>query len=323
MSRFKAAVVALFCLACPAAAEVNDAAIAAKRPPKLLSAFGFFTDLATQQADPALAGYELSSPLFTDYADKSRWIYSPTPAPSQTDGVLQFPVGSALIKTFHYGGQKVETRLLLHRADGWAAYPYVWNDDGTEAELKIAGKTIPMDTPHGPVTYRVPNMNQCKACHVDAAKSFQPIGPKLRNLNLGDQLARLAAHGVIEPAPADTPAVPDYRDTGLPLEIRARAYLDANCAHCHAPGLPADTSGLYLNWEETRPVHLGINKKPVAAGRGSGGLLVDIAPGQPDQSILMYRILSTDPGEMMPEIGRSVVDEEGAQLLRDWIASLD
>lgn len=335
MFRSKAALLIALCLAGPAAAEVNDAAIAAKRPPKLLSEFGFFTDMATQQADPALAAYEVSSPLFTDYADKARWIYSPTPAPYQTDEVLQFPVGAALIKTFHYGGQKVETRVLLHKSDGWAAYPYVWNADGTEADLKIAGKTIPLDTKHGPVTYRVPNMNQCKACHVDANKRFQPIGPKVRNLNLGDQLARLISANALEPAPNSAPtsapdgapdgapAVPDYRDANLPLETRARAYLDANCAHCHAPGLPADTSGLYLNWDEDRPVHLGINKKPVAAGRGSGGLLVDIAPGQPDQSILMYRILSTDPGEMMPEIGRSVVDKDGVQLIRDWIASLN
>lgn len=310
-------------LALPALAEVNDAAITAKRPPKQLSEFGFFTDMKAMQADAALVAYEIASPLFTDYADKTRWIYSPSAAPYQDQQVLQFPVGSALIKTFHYGGHKVETRVLLHRADGWAAYPYVWNAAGTEAVLKIAGKTIALQTDRGPITYRVPNMNQCKSCHVDAAKRFQPIGPKVRNLNMGNQLAHLASQGVMDRAPANAPAVPDYRDTSLPLEPRARAYLDANCAHCHAPGLPADTSGLYLNWDETRPIHLGIGKKPVAAGRGSGGFLVDIAPGLPEQSILLHRMRSTDPGVMMPEIGRSVVDRDGVQLIRDWIASLN
>lgn len=310
-------------LAAPLWAEVNDSAILADKPVRALSEYGFFDDLASMKPDPALVPYTVTAPLFTDYADKSRWIYTPAPAPYQTDTVLQFPVGSALIKTFHYGDRKVETRVLLHQDDGWTAYPYVWNDDGTDAKLKIAGKDLVIDTDYGQINYHVPNFNQCKACHVDQNKAFQPIGPKVRNLNSGDQLARLVSAGVLDQAPQDTPVTPDYRDESVALDQRARAYLDANCAHCHAPGLPADTSGLYLHWEETRPVHLGVNKSPVAAGRGSGGRHVSIAPGDPDQSILMYRIESTDPGVMMPEIGRSVVDKDGVALIRAYIEAMD
>ncbi|WP_146346606.1 SO2930 family diheme c-type cytochrome [Falsiphaeobacter marinintestinus] len=310
-------------LATGASADVNDAAILAPKPPRLLSEFGFFEDMATMSATAALAPYDITSPLFTDHADKSRWIYAPGPAHYQTDSVLDFPVGSALIKTFHYGAQKVETRVLLHQEDGWTAYPYVWNDEGTEAKLKIAGKDLVIATQFGTINYRVPNFNQCKACHVDGAKDFRPIGPKVRNLNMGDQLARLVQHGVLDRTEPDAPVTPDYRDASLALDTRARAYLDANCGHCHAPGLPADTSGLYLNWEEDRAVHLGIDKPPVAAGRGSGGLHVDIAPGDPDGSILLYRMISEDPGVMMPEIGRSVIDTDGVDLIRAWIRSLD
>jgi uncharacterized repeat protein (TIGR03806 family) len=317
-----ASVLLAIALTSAAGAEVNDTAILAPKPPRNLSEFGFFDDMASMTANAALAPYEISSPLFTDYADKARWIYSPGAAPYQTDGVLDFPVGAALIKTFHYGDRKVETRVLLHQEAGWTAFPYVWNEDGTEAKLKIAGKDLVIDTEYGQINYHVPNFNQCKACHVDNAKNFLPIGPKVRNLNMGDQLAHLAAHGVMEAAPDDAPALPDYRDSTLPLEDRARAYLDVNCAHCHAPGLPADTSGLYLNWEEDRPVHLGINKGPVAAGRGSGGRHVDIAPGDPEGSILLYRMDSDDPGIMMPEIGRSVIHTEGVELIRAYIASL-
>jgi hypothetical protein len=152
---------------------------------------------------------------------------------------------------------------------------------------------------------------------------MQPIGPKIRNLNMGDQLATLQQAGVLAFLPDNAPAVPNYSDNSVSLEQRARAYLDANCAHCHAPGLPADTSGLYLNWEEDRPVHIGIGKKPVAAGRGSGGLLVDIAPGDPDASIMIFRMNSTDPGIMMPEIGRSMVHDEGLSLIRAYIEALE
>lgn len=307
----------------PALAGVDEAAILAPRPPKQLSAFGFFEDAAAQVPAPGVVPYVISAPLFTDYADKDRFIYAPAPAAYATEGALGFPVGSALIKTFRYGAHKVETRVLLHRDGGWAAYPYIWNAEGTEAVLKLAGGNVALETEHGSIDYRVPNMNQCKACHVDAAKSFQPIGPKIRNLNTGDQLARLVRAGVLAQTRDDAPSTPDYRDDSIPLGMRARAYLDANCGHCHAPGLPADTSGLYLNWDEDRPVHLGIGKKPVAAGRGSGGLRVDVAPGDPDGSILLYRMLSTDPGAMMPEIGRSLVDAEGVALIRAWIAGMD
>ena len=66
----------------------------------------------------------------------------------------------------------------------------------------------------------------------------------------------------------------------------------------------------------------GIYKAPVAAGRGSGGLEYDIVPGQPDQSILVFRIASTDAGIMMPELGKRLVHEEGLKLIRDWIAAM-
>lgn len=319
MRRLVAALLAC-ALAGPAMAEVNREALAAERPPKLLSEFGFFTDAAADRLAPGVVPYEITAPLFTDHAEKDRFVF--TPAPYRTGGALDFPEGAALIKTFRYGARKVETRVLVHRAGGWAAYPYVWNEAGTEARLKIAGADLDLQTRHGPIACRVPNMNQCKACHVDAAGTFQPVGPKIRNLNAPGQLARLVEAGVLAKTRADAPLTPDCRDETLPLETRARAYLDANCAHCHAPGLPADNSALYLHWEEDRPLHLGVRKPPVAAGRGSGGLAHGIVPGDPDASILVHRMGSTDPAVMMPEIGRSVVDPQGLALVRDWITAM-
>lgn len=63
-------------------------------------------------------------------------------------------------------------------------------------------------------------------------------------------------------------------------------------------------------------------KPPVAAGRGSGGFAYDIVPGDPDQSILLYRLNSTDPGIMMPELGRWTIYQEGVALIRAYIESL-
>lgn len=81
-------------------------------------------------------------------------------------------------------------------------------------------------------------------------------------------------------------------------------------------------TGLYLTFDETDPYKLGIYKPPVAAGRGSGGLKYSIVPGKPEESILIHRIESLDPGAMMPEVGRKVRHEEGIELVREWVLAL-
>ena len=219
--------------------------------------------------------------------------------------------------------RKVETRVLLHQAAGWKGYAYLWNDEGTEAKLALAGADLSLETEHGTIAYHVPNANQCKGCHIGPDKAMVPIGPKLRNLNRAAQLADLVAAGVIGALPQEVPLVPDYRDESLTDERRARAYLDINCGHCHAPGLPADSSGLFLNWEEQNPLRLGVNKRPVAAGKGSSHLQFDVVPGDPEDSILLFRMSTLDPGAMMPQIGRSTIGAEGAALIRTWIAGLE
>jgi len=277
-----------------------------------LAEFGFF------EGDAPAAGvvpYVIASPLFSDHADKDRYIYAPGPI---DDG---FPVGAAIIKTFRYGEHRVETRVMLHQAAGWKGYAYVW--DGGAARLALAGADLTVETPGGAVAWHVPNVNQCKACHTGPDKAMHPIGPKLRNLNVGDQLAGLVAAGVLAARPEGLAASVDYRDDALPVGVRARAYLDANCGHCHAPGHPADTSGLFLTLEEADPLRLGVMKRPVAAGKGSGDLQFDVVPGDPGASILLYRMRSLDPGAMMPEIGRSVVHDEGVALIEAWIAGLE
>jgi hypothetical protein len=106
------------------------------------------------------------------------------------------------------------------------------------------------------------------------------------------------------------------------LDHRARSYLDVNCGHCHSATGAADTSGLFLNAAEVSLRRLGACKPPIAAGRGTGGRQVSIAPGEPDASILIFRVDATDPGIMMPELGRTTVHVEGVELLRSWVASL-
>jgi uncharacterized repeat protein (TIGR03806 family) len=313
-------------------APVNDAVIAADSYPAALSAYGFFTDLRTRTPAQRVTPYTLNTPLFSDYADKQRYLYLPagTRAKYDATATLNLPVGAALIKTFGYGSgaafKPLETRLLLRRAGGWVALPYVWNADGTDAVLKRAGTRLPVTfiDPAGQVrtiSYAVPNQNQCKDCHA-LSGAITPIGPTARNLNDGHQLQALLAAGLLDRLPADAPRLARWDDGKLPLPERAAAYLEVNCAHCHNPKGGASNSGLFLDWRQPDATARGLNKHPVAAGRGSGGRLVAIAPGQPDASILVHRMESTEPGIAMPELGRATVHAEGVRVVRDYIAAL-
>ncbi|WP_169543218.1 SO2930 family diheme c-type cytochrome [Sneathiella aquimaris] len=341
---------ALFAGTTLGASQVKDRLLMGQKPAARLSDYGLFTGPGLERPDERVVRYTISNPLFTDYALKDRFLYLPIeakPATYQTEGVLDFPVGSVLVKTFSYPEsfkdpqspvRKIETRLLIHKETGWVGYPYVWNDDQTDAVLKLAGKRLKVDViwkngEKDVISYAVPNKNQCKGCHGDKEKRLAPIGPKIRNLNKtsqsgsGNQVHDLIDRDYIEGPKRDTgdmPKVPfPFNSEEGALVDRARSYLDGNCAHCHAPGRAADTSGLYLGYLEKREVHWGLEKPPVAAGRGSGGLLVDIDPGHPEKSILVFRMKSNDPGIMMPETGRSMIDKEGVALIEAFIRQLD
>ncbi len=293
--------------AAPAPPPVALDVIASDALPPKLSDFRFFNG-GTPNA--GVQAYALNTPLFSDYAEKDRYLYLPpgTKAKFTGDGLPELPVGAALIKTFHYGATKVETRVLLHRASGWVALPYVWQGD--EAVLKRAGTRVALTVQGQAIDYAVPNVNQCKECHaLDGAVT--PIGPKARNLSPG--MLGLATNGI---------ALPKWGDATAPLALRARAYLDVNCGHCHNPQGAASNSGLNLTWETTDRTAIGIGKTPVAAGRGSGGFLYAIDPGHPESSIMVHRMSTAEPGVAMPELGRAMVHKEGVKLVSDWIAGM-
>lgn len=333
--------------AAPLPAPVALDALTAETPAPTLDAYRLFTDAGARAPNAGLTPYSLNTPLFSDYAEKFRFLYLPpgTKAQYRPTGAFEFPVGTTLVKTFAYPAdlrrpneavRYLETRLLIRKASGWTALAYVWNEDQTKAVLKRAGARIDVQFVDAKgatrrIDYAVPNANQCKECH-SLAGELTPIGPKARNLNgpfdyasgPENQLAHWTRAGLLSgaPQPADAPRTAVWDDVSEPLQARGRAYLDANCAHCHNAAGMASNSGLNLDLEETRPAAMGVGKRPVAAGRGSGGLEVSIAPGHPEQSILVHRMRSAEPGVMMPELGRSVVHDEGVALVAAYIASL-
>ena len=135
---------------------------------------------------------------------RTLWMPPGKKARARTDGSIEFPVGTIFTKTFSYpaaaGERRIETRLLVRRASGWVALPYVWNREQTEATLAPTGDmtSVTYRDGHGAehqITYSVPNVNQCRSCH-DQGGDTVPIGPKVRNLDA----ATLQRIGLAEPS---------------------------------------------------------------------------------------------------------------------------
>lgn len=325
--------------------------ITATRTPALLSDYHFFRWTEGRiEHNEELVGYELNTSLFSDYALKDRAIYVPAGAKIQYQptAAFDFPDGSAIIKSFLFPAdlrepernlRLIETRVLIKYPDGWRAYPYLWREDGSDADYRPGGHVLPinfLDETGTPRTsqYLVPQRNQCQECHElkndQGQRRLTIIGPKARYLHRENQLENMRE--LIDGLPANlSEIVPAFDLRTLPatstvamsdaeLNKAARDYLDINCAHCHNPNATQGvTSQLFLNFDNLDQFRLGICKEPGSAGSGAGGLRFDIVPGSPDESIMVYRIETTMVGEMMPLIGRSLRDRSGTPLVRGFI----
>jgi len=305
-----------------------------------LSEYNFFEGELHDLIPNSEAGvlpYDLNMPLFSDYALKKRFVYVPegVVTPFDTSNVLSFPTGSVLIKHFYYNENGVdnyiETRLLIKKSSGWQAETYEWNEAQTDAVRKVAGATKVLTTTVNGQTetfnYLIPNLNQCQNCH-NYNGSLEAIGPSIHNLNKSydyedgteNQLDKWISEGILaSTSMSNIPKFAQMDDANASLNDKARAYLAVNCSSCHRLAGSAANSGLYLEYDNHDSLSLGFYKTPVAAGAGSGGLTYVIQPGDASQSILHYRMNTSQVDARMPEIGRELIHAEGVQLIEDWI----
>ena len=318
--------------------------------PKLSDYHFFVGPLKDQKPGYKVIPYEPASSLFSDYAHKKRFIWMPQGTSATYNGddnVLEFPVGTVMIKTFYYDNVQpsnntkiIETRLLIRKNDEWKLYDYVWNENQTEAFLDTEGNGIfvPVTwTQNGAsrsVDYKIPSQTECITCHKINVNSTgernTPIGPKPQNLNTvynygkfsRNQLEYWKRIGYIDnslPNIASIYSAIDYRDTSKPLELRAKSYIDINCAHCHRAGGHCDYVPQRFNFSNTDMYTFGICLPPLFTIPDNPYV---INAGDASHSELMYRINTNEGSEMMPIIGRTIIHEEGVALMREYINSL-
>jgi len=327
-----------------------------------LNLFTWNAQTGTADWNAGLVPYELNTPLFSDYAQKERALYLPAGEAMEFDAndAFAFPTGSLILKNFllpadlrspEQDRRLIETRLLIKQEGEWEQWPYVWSDDGSSASLDPGGEVLPAsfideDGETVDFTYLVPQRNQCRECHELANGDGEedryrtPIGPKARHLNRDydygsgptNQLEHFASLGILSGLPplsevdaaVDGPAIADIDALGpSALDEAARDYLDINCAHCHNPdGVNGISSQLFLNHDNESAFNLGVCKAPGSAGEGTGGFAYDIVPGNPDESILVFRMETEELGAIMPLLGRALVHEDGVSLVRRWIGAM-
>lgn len=288
-----------------------------------LSSYDIFEgDLADLKPSSEFHLYELSSQLFTDYAHKQRLIKLPEgkSMSKMSNGNISFPDGTIIVKTFYYhnderdssaGRNIIETRLLIKATNSWNIATYQWNENQTEAKLSLNGvdKRVSWISEQGiynTTLYHLPSQNECMTCH-QSNEILTPIGPTVRNLNRDvnrsgftqNQLAFFHSKGLLQDAEASNdPSIVNYKDHGLSIQERGRAYLDLNCAHCHNPN----------GWEECAEQGLDFRYETSYDETGINFNVDEI------QEVVFE--------QEMPFIGTTVIDSEGAMLLLEYLQSL-
>jgi parallel beta-helix repeat protein len=365
---------------------------------QLLSQYNLFADPTDPRTNPNEGGvlFDLTTPLFSDYALKYRFVFLPPGQQAQwsegsssaPNATLDLPVGTVIAKTFAFrdgtNEHVVETRLLFHRPGRnggpfWEGMAFIWETDTqgnrTDARLAVGGGTASVtwsyEDPDPDVAatytgttprYAIPHANQCGNCHINEDKQpgDSPIGLKVRLLNRPmdygsgpeNQLQHWVDTGLLAGAPpltvdashvaTNVQRLPRFNVPGdafnlpsaeparlaqmapgeIDREMRARAWLESNCAHCHNRDGLAQSSGLFLDAFRKVDLNYGVCKRPTTAGSSSGGHEFDIVPGSAATSILSFRIHASTSGIQMPPIARSVAHAEAVALVDDWITTV-
>ena len=297
--------------------------------PPTLTDTGCFADVPSASLADGILRYEVNSPLWSDGASKERALVLP---PGGTigytaSGAWELPEGTILIKTFSIA-KRLETRFLVRNGGEWRGATYRWNDAQDEAHLLAGAATEDL----GAQEWSYPSRGDCTGCHTKAAGGVLGLSTGQMNTShdvLGtgteySQVGLLAALDYFDappPAPEDQlPAFADPADASASLQDRARAYLHANCAHCHVPGGLANAT-IDLRFD-TPLAATGACGAPAQQGDlGVPGAQI-IAPGQPTKSTLLLRMKTLDGSVRMPPLASSVVDTQGVALIEAWIASL-
>jgi hypothetical protein len=287
--------------------------------PAKLSETGLYDRGSREVLGPGVREYTPGFTLWTDGADKRRWVR--LPAGERIDSAdmdnWSFPVGTTFWKEFSLAGKALETRVLERVGPGpadWAGAAYVWDAEGNEAWLAPEGSAGVAGTAHD-----VPSAAECVGCHGGRRSHVLGFSAlQLAQPGLPLALEDLTREGLLTTPPETTPEVP-----GNDTERAALGYLHANCGHCHNRERPARGDGPRC-YDPERGIDFWLPADVSATTPGAVATTVPrfVTPGEPDDSRLIALVSRRGFPLHMPPLGSRQVDEEGVRLLREWVESL-
>ena len=295
--------------------------------PELLSETGCVNMTAAGAPPlPSLIPYGLNAVFWSDGAEKERWLGLPDGQNIGVpdDGDWQLPNGTVIVKHFRMGDRVAETRLFMRHPDGgWAGYTYQWNETQTEATRVRGGLTVPIDGQD----WVFPSESDCMFCHNQAAG--YSLGLETAQLNgdhfypqtgrTSNQIATLnAIDALTPPIGPDPPAYVDPAVRGQPLDARARA----TCTRTARSAIARGPTPATMDLRHDRPLAAtdACDVPPTLGDLGIPDARI-IAPGDSARSELLARMSRRDAFGM-PPVASNLPDDEGAALIREWIASL-
>ncbi len=301
-----------------------DAGMMALTLPQLLSETGLYAAGSTDDLAPGVHPYEPRYVLWSDGADKQRWLFLPEGAQIDTSDMdaWRFPVGTKVWKEFSRDGKRLETRLFWKTGPTrWQKVAYLWNDDATEATaVKNGAQNV-----HG-TTHDVPGEGACDSCHEGRPDFLLGVSAiQLAHGGSGTTLGSLAAAGLLTDPPDRDLAPPDD------AEWDALGYLHANCGNCHNPQslvwgrveldlwLTAAEVGGAASATSSYQSNVGVAITESVVG---SAITLRIAPGQPAQSMLIERMKTRGSELAMPPTASEQVDEDGVAAISAWIEDL-
>ena len=318
--------------------------------PPLLSQTGAFSDLATLTPAEGFIPYKTNSPLWSDGAEKYRWVGIPNNGTFNTEEEQignfsenwAFPAGTVFIKHFELAideadpsrTTRLETRfVVIGEADDYYAVTYKWNEAQSDAVLLTDRDTreVLIDLAGGGTktqTWHFPSRTECFACHTAAAGkvlgvsnhqlngdyTYPSTGIRANQLETWDHLG-LFTKGISQVGNlAQAVEVGNSRAT---LQHQVRSYMDANCAFCHHPN---GVEGIFDARISTPLDQANIINAEIDASSSIPGNVI-LKPGDLEASEIWVRT-STEEGNLMPPVGRSVLDQEFVGTLEKWITQM-
>jgi hypothetical protein len=300
--------------------------------------FGAGSTAANEVLGDGVVAFEPAFALWSDGADKRRWIALPEGKKIDTSDVdaWNFPVGTKLWKEFVRDGVRVETRMITRVSDGddvnaWVAAAYVWNDAQDDATLAADGQ----DDAHG-TKHDVPSASQCLGCH-DGRASFVLGFSAVQLANVDDDAPLTLADAVALEMFTDADALTRER-LAVPGDARARTalgYLHANCSHCHNQERPERELRCFDPQNQLDMLLTKSALGPDAAVTDTHAFTTMVEPehgaamlraGAPDDSPALHLMERRGEGgidpEQMPPLGTERVDDDGVAAVRAWVESL-